>query len=347
MTSNVGKTTNDGWCYGQIQANSDIAGWGTIATFTVNACMGVLASSPLWLAQVKKQLQEARTGPPSTPTTPASLQRLTSWDELLISVADTNLVSALGVVISSLVNFLSDRDAYPNYHLWIAWILADLALMGFSAASVVYRRVRNNQTQKHRLIPRIILAGITWALWMCWTCLILGRFQTWEATWEADKSVTPQCFSTHLDTLTSGLTFTFWIYINLVWVSQSFIWIISTPFQVHIYLDRWLSLFDIWLIRLATSIPNAVQSLIGRRGSMFAPVIIACVFLSQAPTFLLVLFFIPSHMMDLPFVLIFVPWDIYDIYVAKKSNQGIVVDVPTQALQYDINNNAYLGSKKP
>ncbi|KAI8676071.1 hypothetical protein NCS57_00510500 [Fusarium keratoplasticum] len=338
MASDADSVTNDGWCHGQIQANSDIAGWGTIATLAVNASMGMLFSLRLWLAKTKNIYHDARSGQPSTAMLPFYSESMTPWDELLISIADTNLISALGIVISSLVNLLSDIDAYPNYHLWIAWILADLAIMGFGAASQVYHKIRYNEAERYRLIPRTILAGVTWALWMCWTCLILDRFRAWEVTWEAEKSHTPQCFSTHLD-MSDRFTFTFWIYINLFWVSQSFVWIISTPFRVHAYLDRWLYIFDIWLVRLAISIPRAAQHLVRRRGSRIASIIIGCIWLFYVPPIYgVVLFLLPSHIMDLPFVLIFIPWDIYDIYIAKKSNRGIVVDVPTLTLQESIRN---------
>ncbi|EWG51609.1 hypothetical protein FVEG_16820 [Fusarium verticillioides 7600] len=322
--SDANSITNDGWCYGQIQANSDIAGWGTIATFAVNASMGVFFSSKIWLAHVKNIYSHARSEQPLTTGLSSSSQSLTPWDELLLSIADTNLVSALGVVVSSLVNLLSDIDAYPNYHLWIAWILADLALMGFGAASQIYRKVRDNQAERYRLIPRTVLACVTWALWIYWTYLILTRFQAFEATWNARKSHTPQCFSTHLDISDDRFTFTFWIYMNFFWVSQSFIWIILTPSPVHVYFDRWLFTFDIWLVRLATSVPRAIWHLIRRRGPRTASIIIGSAWLFHVlPTYAAVLFLLPSHLMDLPFALIFIPWDIYDIFIAKKATKEL------------------------
>lgn len=299
--------------------------------------MGVLFSSKIWFTQIKNTYSQA-SRQPTTACLSTSWQNITPWDELLISIADTNLVSTLGVVISSLVNLLSDINNHPTYHLWIAWILADLAIMGFSAASQVFRKVRDNRTERYRLIPRTALACVTWVLWMYWTCLILKRFRALEATWEEDKSYTPQCFSTHLD-MSDRFTFSFWIYINFFWVSQSFVWIILIPSPVHVYFDKWLFTFDLWLIRLAISVPIAVQRLIRHRGPRTASIIIVCIWLFHVPlTYAVVLFLLPSHVMDLPFALIFIPWDIYDIYIAKKSNRGIVLDVPSSVIKGPINN---------
>ena len=70
-------------------------------------------------------------------------------------------------------------DDYSNYHLWIAWILADMALIGFNAGSRVYRRMRD--AEKYRLVPRVVLAMTTCVVWTYWTYIIHNRFQKWEA----------------------------------------------------------------------------------------------------------------------------------------------------------------------
>jgi len=56
------------------------------------------------------------------------------------------------------------------------------------------------------------------------------------------------------------------------------------------------------------------------------------------PTLGMALFFIPSLMMDLPFKIIFLSWDMYDIYIAKKSNEGLIVNVPALTQPTDSGN---------
>lgn len=101
---------------------------------------------------------------------------------------------------------------------------------------------------------------------------------------------------------------------------------------MHVHLDRWLFTVDMWLIRIGSALPRVSWRLFERGRVMMACLVLLLACLFHAGVYQLALsaalFLSPSQMMDIPFNLLFLPWDLYDLFIVKRSNEGLVVDVP-------------------
>ena len=87
----------------------------------------------------------------------------------MIMQGDSQLISGLAIIITSLINMRKDEDT-PLYHIFIARALADVCLTGHAAAIINVYPTRHNWTFA------LILVFIAVVLWEYWSCC-------WQISW--------------------------------------------------------------------------------------------------------------------------------------------------------------------
>ena len=122
---------------------------------------------------------------------------------------DSQLISALAIIIASLVNIYKD-DETPLYRIFIARILADICLRGHSASIILVPRTEHNWIFRFRLLMCTI------DLWEFWSYAAIPRWN-WE---------TPHCLEN--ETFIPG-DYARWILWSLVWMPLGYI-----PFLLNI-----------------------------------------------------------------------------------------------------------------
>ncbi len=167
---------------------------------------------------------------------------LTPLETLALGLGDTGLITGLAIILSSMAKAYADPQ-YPQYHLFIARMLASLAFCGYNASNVVYPKLRTPQ-RRNSLYTRWFLSTSAMVLFLHWNTAALSRFKDWQY-------YTPGCFSGHRN---RGYgTYGFWILVHYFWIPQMFGWVLLVPFSFVDELDSVAVRIDVLTLFLIRS----------------------------------------------------------------------------------------------
>ena len=122
-----------GECSGEIKGDPDIAGTGVVVAIFINAIVAIILSNVLWI-YVFFYTPHIRLHVSNKHPRWISVLR-----DTLVMQGDSQLISGLAIIITSLVNIPKD-DETPLYHIFIARSLADICLTGHSASIILVPR---------------------------------------------------------------------------------------------------------------------------------------------------------------------------------------------------------------
>lgn len=263
----------------------------------------------------------------------SDIEDLSPAENLVLALSDTCHVSGLAVAISSIIKIALSGAYYPTYHLFIARSLCFLALTGYyvgQLGSSIYAKLHALHPRKLRI--RVIISVLTMLIFITWSFIALPRFSAWE--FNEDTVFTPQCFSMHLNTLVPW-SYSFWIWINIFWVPQGFVWVLLTPWSFIDRVDVFIGKIDILLLWVAFKVAllwfclldDVHLSILGTMRICVKLFLTCLATLTTLFGFVLWILFLPSDAIAVPAALLNLVWSTYDIVTAKRSNAAAVVDV--------------------
>lgn len=262
----------------------------------------------------------------------SDIEDLSPAENLVLALSDTCHVSGLAVAISSIIKIAVSGADYPTYHLFIARCLCFLALTGYyvgQLGSSIYAKLYARYPWKLKV--RVFLSVLTMLIFITWSFIAIPRFSAWE--FKENIVFTPQCFSTHLDTL-SPFSFSFWIWLDMIWIPQGLIWMLLMPWAFSDRVDIFLGKIDVlflWIIfRVALLWTCLHRVKLSTLGLMLfcARLLATCLAtLSTLAGFVVWILFLPTDSIAVPAALLNFAWSTYDVVITKQSNTGSVVDV--------------------
>lgn len=292
-------------CSGEIKGDPDIAGTGVVAAVFINAIVAIVLSITLWVyvffCTPHIRLEVSDKHPRWIPV----------LRDTLVMQGDSQLISALAIIIASLVNIYKDEET-PLYHIFIARSLAEICIAGHSASVILVPRTEHNWTL------RLCLVFSTIVLWEVWSYVSISRFLRWD--WE-----TPHCLEN--DNVVPG-EYEHWIIYSLIWVPLAYL-----PIYLNIW--DWGRCWTDWFENLIIAYPRFLiehrkdiyesQSISAFLGNALLSIVAAvgCV------SFLAFAAMIPASCTLLPLqCIIALWWDIYDVTKARAANAHILVANP-------------------
>jgi hypothetical protein len=300
----------------------------------LNALISVILSFLVfWIPYAKTRWQKQRNGPVTqsvdshTESEAEAEEELTPVENLVLTLCDLNLVTSLGLIISSLSKIAQDNQ-YPLYHIFLARSLANLAILGHNASSFVYKKMRS--CKKWSLYLRWFLSAVAVVLYLCWSAITLHRFEAWES--RDGRSYTPECFSTHRYTFPMPGSMSFWIWVNIFWIPSGYIWILAYPFSDVIH-NALVGLDDltVWMLRklsetkFAVSNPRRTLKKVLSLALQVAQVLLMVALV--ALWFHLNLLLPADLVTPITYFVFGIAWNGYDICAIKRSNLNAVVGV--------------------
>jgi hypothetical protein len=263
----------------------------------------------------------------------SDIEDLSPAENLVIALSDTCHVSGLAVATSSIIKIALTGADYPTYHLFIARCLCFLALTGYyvgQLGSSIYAKL--HALHPRRLRVRVFVSALTMLMFITWSFIALPRFSAWE--FNEDAVFTPQCFSTHLNTLVP-FSFSFWIWANIFWIPQGFVWVLLTPWSFVGRVDVFLGKVDVLLLWVVFKVAllwtclldDVSHSILGAMWICVRLFFTCLATLSTLAGFVLWILFVPTDTIAVPAALLNLVWSTYDVIIAKRSNARVVVDV--------------------
>lgn len=251
----------------------------------------------------------------------------------MIALGDTCHISGLAVAISSIIKIALSGAYYPTYHLFMARCLCFLALTGYNVGqlgSSIYAKL--HALHPRRLRVRVFISTLTMLMLITWSVIAIPRFSAWE--FNKDTVFTPQCFSMHLNTLVP-YSFGFWIWVNIFWVPQGFVWVLLTPWSFVDRVDVFIGKIDVLLLWVAFRVAllwtclfdDVNLSMLGAMRICVRLIYTCLATLSTLAGFALWILFLPTDTIAVPAALLNLAWSTYDVIIAKRSNAGAVVDL--------------------
>ena len=292
-------------CNGEIKGDPDIAGIGVVLAIFLNAALAIVLSTILWfyvfLCTSDIRLHASKDHPRWT-----SVLR-----DTLVMQGDSLLISALAIMVASLVNICKD-DETPLYHIFIARALADTCLIGHSASIILLPRTEHNWNF------RLFLLFCAIVLWQYWSFIAIERFRWFS--WE-----TPHCFENH--NVVPG-EYEHWIIASLFLNPLTYVTVYLNAWECG---RRWTETFESLVVQFPRLVLDFGKDMFKSR-STGELVVNACLTLATGVGCVLFLFFailVPASCRLLPIQsAIFFWWEAYDVITARAANAHIVVANP-------------------
>lgn len=278
-----------------------------------NAAIVILLSSILWYHNIRRP-----SGFENDDDAPVWVPKL---KQVLVTLGDTQLVSALAIIIASLTNIMKD-DETPLYHIFIARGLADLSLTAHGAAII------NVYPSQHNWVLRGCVITVIIGLWQWWSWLALNRFGLW-------KRQVPYCFE---NTNIVPAEYEDWIRLSLIWMPVGYI---------SVYMNMWehgrklTDTYEEKIRRWPTDVFILLKGCIQHVRSCRLPQELSKLLFAVRDTvvalfaaigllvFLIFSVLFPSSRILSPLqASLFFAWNLYDVYTVRKANAQIVTANP-------------------
>lgn len=306
------------WCRGELKGDPDIAGIGVVASIFVTTGLTITVSSVLWWLRYVRHVDTKRS-------------KAYKWVlKSAFMLADIQLATAFAIVTSSII-LIKQPSETSLYHIFIARGLANCNMLGHGVALTFDTRKQLNWGA--RLIFLTILIG----LYFWWTAIAIQEWSEWA-------DYTPKCFFN--DSIVP-LWYTDWMILDFPWQVASYAWFYLEYFANP---QGWLTIILESCDEFARGIPYSVlvnlMAISRREPRMRTSHSIGKIVICLTKAILLcfvvfpvvVLGFGPPSVSPLT-ALLFFGWQIYDITVARASNQDILVDSPSYAPNASIHGN--------